>query len=251
MRTMTISYDERCRLEFNALYARLAAYFVSIDTVCPYGLPAVATFHQASFAPFGERALELFLAAGYRRNGNCLYNMHCTECAGCLPIRLLPAEFRANRNQRRTWKKNRDVEIQLLPLQVSREHLDLCEKFLRARYPQESNSASGYYRDFFLNNITSSAQLEFRIDGTLLGCSIIDIGYNWLNAVYFFFDPDQGHRSPGTLNILHLVEMCRQWDIPYLYLGYLIPGVPAMSYKAAFRPHQLLVGNQWHQREEK
>ncbi len=245
MRSLTVSYDEHCRLEFAALYQRLAPYFISLDTACPYGMGCTATFHQASFAPLSERALELFLAAGYRRNGNCLYTMRCTDCEACLPIRLLPAEFAANRNQRRAGKRNGDLEISLRPLQAGWEQLELCERFLRSRYPQENNRALSYYRDFFMNSITSTAQLEYRLDGRLLGAAIIDIGFNWLNAVYFFFAPEEKKRSLGTFNILQLVDLCRQWEIANLYLGYLIPEVPAMSYKAAFRPHQLLLDDRW------
>ena len=63
-------------------------YFLDLQTVCPYGLPFVATFHQAMFCPIDQRIMELFLAAGYRRNGNCLYTMRCVGCSACIPIRL-------------------------------------------------------------------------------------------------------------------------------------------------------------------
>ena len=61
MRDVTFSYDEKCRAEFVSLMARVEHLFVSIDIRCPYGLPFVARFHQATFAPLGERAMELFL----------------------------------------------------------------------------------------------------------------------------------------------------------------------------------------------
>lgn len=243
--TITGTYDMRCRREFLALHARVAHLFFDIDIDCPYGLPQVATFHQASFAPLGERAMELFLAAGYRRNGNCLYAMNCRNCRLCIPIRLHPGEFSPNRNQRRAMARNSDVERSLAPLQPVAEDYLLCEKFLRTRYPRENNSAVGYYRDFFNNGIVNSAQLQYRLAGRLIGNAIIDIGYNWLNAVYFFFDPDEGRRSLGTHNILCLVDLCREWDIEYLYLGYYIPTVAAMSYKKNFTPHYLLDGGVW------
>jgi arginine-tRNA-protein transferase len=246
MRDITFTYDEKCRWEFSMLLSRVEHLFVSIDISCPYGLPHVARFHQATFAPLSERAMELFLSAGYRRNGNCLYNMQCSDCCACIPIRLHPAEFQPNRNQRRTLKKNRDVEMAILPLQPDRETLDLCEKFLGIRYPRENNNATGYYRDFFLNNIVNSAQIQYRVDGRLVGTAVIDIGYNWMNAVYFYFDPDESRRSLGTYNILQLIDLCLDWEIEYLYLGYLIDSVPAMSYKSNFRPHYLLLKNQWH-----
>jgi arginine-tRNA-protein transferase len=125
------------------------------------------------------------------------------------------------------------------------EDYALCEKFLSTRYPRENNTALGYYRDFFLNSIVNSAQLQYRVDGKLIGTAILDIGYNWLNAVYFYFDPDENHRSLGTFNILSLVELCREWDIEYLYLGYYIATVPAMNYKGRFKPHYLLEGGRW------
>jgi arginyl-tRNA--protein-N-Asp/Glu arginylyltransferase len=245
MRKMNISYDEKCRKEFSVLYDHLRNYFISIDIGCPYGLPHVATFHQATFGPLGERAMELFLAAGYRRNGNCLYDMRCDRCCACIPIRLHPGEFTANRNQRRTWRHNEEVHLSLLPVCATQENLDLCEKFLKSRYPKEYSSAKGYFRDFFLNHIVNSIQLEYRVDDRLVGTCIADIGYNWLNAVYFYFDPDEARRSLGTFNILKLVDICREWEISYLYLGYLIREVQAMSYKAHFLPHYLLQDGQW------
>ena len=245
MRDVTFSYDEKCRAEFSSLMSRVEHLFVSIDIRCPYGLPFVARFYQATFAPLSERAMELFLTAGYRRNGNCLYTMQCAGCSACIPIRLYPEKFRPNRNQHRALKKNQDVAMTILPLYPDSETLELCEKFLQNRYPKENNNASGYYRDFFLNTIVNSAQLQYRVDGRLVGTAIVDIGYNWLNAVYFYFDPEESRRSLGTYNILQLVALCREWEVAYLYLGYLIHSVPAMSYKKNFRPHSILVENQW------
>jgi len=242
---MKLSYDEQCRREFSSLLMRVEHLFVNIDIECPYGLPYVSTFHQATFGPLSERAMELFLAAGYRRNGNCLYNMACLACSACIPIRLHPEEFRPNRNQKRAWVKNKDVTTSLLPLKVTEEDLEVCGKFLRLRYPRENITAQGYYRDFFLNSVVNSVQLQYRVEDRLVGTSIIDIGYNWMNAVYFYFDPDETHRSLGTYNILCLVDLCREWEIEFLYLGYYIHSVPAMSYKANFRPHYLLQGKEW------
>lgn len=227
------------------LHSRVEHMFVDISIGCPYSLPYVATFHQAHFAPLSERAMELFLAAGYRRNGNCLYAMRCLDCHACLPIRLHPSEFTANRNQRRVWKKNKDIKVRLVPLRAEQEELDLCSRFLAERYPLKHNNGPGYYHDFFLNNIVNSARLQFRVDGRLVGTSIVDVGYNWLNAVYFYFDPAESHRSLGTYNILRLIDLCREWDIDFLYLGYLIRDVSAMSYKANFKPYYLLQNSQW------
>jgi len=245
MKGVEISYDKVCRAEFDLLLSRIEHLFIDIDIGCPYGLPYAATFHQATFAPLSERAMELFLAAGYRRNGNCLYTMRCRDCSACVPIRIHPREFHADRNQKRAVKKNSDVEITLLPLSVDSENIDLCEKFLHIRYPRENSNGRGYFRDFFLNNIVSTLQVQFRVDGRLVGTSIVDVGTNWLNGVYFYFDPDESKRSLGTFNIVKLIEICQQWDISYFYLGYFIRNISAMSYKEKFNPRYLLENKKW------
>jgi arginyl-tRNA--protein-N-Asp/Glu arginylyltransferase len=245
MGNRTLQFSDKHWQEFTLLYSRLEHLFVSIDIDCPYGLPHVATFHQATFAPLGEHAMELFLAAGFRRNGNCLYNMRCAACDACRPIRLHPHEFRPNRNQRRTLRKNGDLRVSIVPLRQNMECLLLCDKFLQARYPGENNTARGYYRDFFFNNIVNSAQIQYRLGGRLVGNAIVDIGYNWLNAVYFYFDPEESRRGLGTQNILYLVELCRQWEVERLYLGYVIDSISAMNYKKNFRPYYLFTGNRW------
>ena len=95
-----------------------------------------AVYHQAdvwpasTMRPWGE-----FLAYGYRRNGNCIYNMRCPGCSLCVPIRLRPERFRPNRNQRRVWKKNQDVAVEIAPLTMSRENLALLQRFLSTRFP--------------------------------------------------------------------------------------------------------------------
>lgn len=238
-------YDQRCAMEFSRLKVQVDRFFVELKTECPYGKPYIARFYQAIFGPLTERTMELFLAAGYRRNGNCLYTMQCRECRECIPIRLRPRGFMPSRNQRRVERKNRDLDVRYTRVMMDRENLALCSRFLETRYPHEYNSADGYYGGFFCNSITDSMRLEFRLDGRLVGGSIIDLGKNWMNAVYFYFDPQEERRSLGTFNILTLVALCREMDIDYLYLGYYIPGVRAMSYKQRFRPHELLLDGCW------
>ncbi len=222
-------------------------YFVDITTGCPYGLPHKAVYHQAVFSGLDQEAMADFLAHGYRRNGNCLYCMRCPECAACVPIRIRPEQFRPNRNQKRVWKKNRDVTVGVAPLIMSKENLALLDKFLSIRFPEGTSSAQGYYGGFFVSSISHCFEVRYRIGDQLLGVAIVDAADQFLNAVYFYFDPAFGHRSPGTLNILYLVDFCRNHKIEFLYLGYWIESVRAMRYKAAFRPHELYLKERWEQ----
>ncbi len=241
----TVTYDDQCREDFKRFFTGVQHNFGSVSVDCPYELPKVATFYQGSVQPPGPREMELFLSAGFRRNGNWLYSMHCADCKACVSIRQHVPSFLPDRNQKRVLKKNSDVTMELKYLTSDAENLALCEKFLRSRFPKDGNAALKYFRDFFLNSITMSYMVEYRAGGKLLGTGIIDAGSNWMNAVYFYFDPDFHRRSPGTLNILKLLEICCEENIEYLYLGYQIDEVRAMSYKKNFKPYQLLINDRW------
>ena len=81
----------------------LEQYLVDITARCPYELPQKAVYHQGMFGSLPNTITGLFLANGYRRNGNCMYAMRCPECNACVPIRLLPEIFVPNPSQQGVW----------------------------------------------------------------------------------------------------------------------------------------------------
>ena len=63
--------------------------------------------------------------------------------------------------------------------------------------------------------------------------------------VYSFYDPERSSESLGTYVILDHVAIARENGLPYVYLGYWVPGSPKMGYKAAFSGLEVYVGNRW------
>ena len=238
-------YDDDLYPDYRQIRTDLEKYFYDIPVECPYGKPYKAVYRQAYFGPMPDELIGIFIESGYRRNGNFLYTMACPECQECVPVRINPLEFTPNRNQKRALKANSDLSVEVAPLSCHEEKLGLCSSFLKHRFPGKENSAEEYYAGFFLNNITDTFEIQYRTDEGLIGVAIVDIGEKWLNAVYFFFDPDEKKRRPGVFNILYMIEFCKQKGIDYLYLGYRIRGVSAMDYKSAFKPHSLLEDGKW------
>ncbi len=227
----------------------LDKYFVDVTADCPYGLPVQAMYHQAMFGWLDDHTMGQFLSEGYRRNGNCMYSMHCPECNLCVPIRINPLKFRPNRNQLRVWKKNKDVIAGVAPLTMSKENIKLLDSFLCSRFPKGKSKADSYYSGFFITSITRCFEIRYRVGEKLLGVAVVDGSGGWLNAVYYYFDPEQGQRSPGTLNILYLINFCKNQNIDHLYLGYWIKDLPGMDYKKSFRPHELYLDGRWQQQD--
>lgn len=223
----------------------LERYFVDVSVSCPYGLDQLAVYHQAMFTSIGDSTLEMFFARGYRRNGNCIYSMRCPKCKACVPIRLRPEQFQPNRNQRRVLRKNEDVTAGIAPLRMCDENLALLDRHLKTRFPESRSSAEEYYAGFFISAISRCFEIRYRVDDRLIGVAVVDGSDRWLNAVYFYFDPDEAWRSPGVMNILNLIHFCSRNTIDFLYLGYLIKGISSMAYKASFKPHELMLDGKW------
>lgn len=220
-------------------------YFHNVTLDCPYGLPYIAVYRQAAFTFLSDNTINYFLENGFRRNGNYIYTMACPHCQACIAIRLNPVDFIKNRNQKRVWRRNQDLSIIIKPLQITNEKLAICDKFLKERFPDKGSSALDYYAGFFVNPLKRTYEFEMWNGRHLIGVSIIDVFGDSLNCVYYYFDPGEKKRSPGTFNILYLLDYALKKRFKYVYLGYLIKEVSAMAYKANFRSHELFFNGEW------
>ena len=232
--------------------ARLAALLDSLGldpsppSPCPY-LPGrdsrLVALRPETLTPGLYR---LFLDLNFRRLGSVVYRPACEGCRECHQLRVDVRRFRPSRAQRRCLRRNADVVAEAGRPEATGEKHEVYRRYLEARH---DGQMSGSWEEFdaFLHEAPPFArEVVFRLGGRLLGAGIYDEAAEALSAVYFYFDPDLGSLSPGTLNVLWLVEECRRLGFPWLYLGYHVTGSPSMSYKALFSPHQILLDDgQW------
>ncbi len=230
----------------HVLLGRYIKHFYDIPTHCPYGMSDVARYRQAQFGFVDDALMNAFLTAGFRRNGNTIYTMACSDCDACRSLRVDPVQFKPNRSQKRVLKRCASVKAVVREFNVTKEKIDLLDHFFASRFPGGENDAASYYGTFFVNGITDTYEVEYTVDGELMGVSIIDVGTRWLNAVYFYFDDRFKQFSPGIYNILFLLDLCLKQDIEYLYLGYTIDGHSPMAYKNSFKPNEIYSDDVWH-----
>ena len=198
--------------------------------------------HLIDSAVYGE-----LVRAGFRRSGAFTYRPHCDQCRACVPVRVPVADFAPNRTQRRYTRKHASLTTGMLDLKYQAEHYALY-----LRYQAQRHSGGGMdqdsreqYRHFLLQSNVASRLVEFRENGELRMVSILDELPDGLSSVYTFFDPDARGGSLGTYNILWQIELCRQRDLPYLYLGYWIEQSRKMAYKVQFKPIEGLIDGRW------
>ncbi|MDF0605354.1 arginyltransferase [Neisseriaceae bacterium TC5R-5] len=184
---------------------------------------------------------------GFRRSGFYIYRPYCDACQACLPLRIPVAAFRANRTQRKVMRRLSAMEISVQPLHFNAEHYALYCSYQRARHAEGgvAEDDQQQYAEFILKSKVDSRLVEFRLAGELKMLSLIDCLADGISAVYTFYDPQDQRSSLGVFNVLWQIELARQCDLPYLYLGYWIAECRKMSYKASYQPLQILQGGSW------
>lgn len=185
---------------------------------------------------------------GFRRSGVFAYRPYCDGCRACVPLRIAIDEFKPNRTQRRILKRNENLLATVLPLRFEDAHYALYQKYQSQRHAGGGmdHDSREQYAQFLLQSRVESQLVEFRDpQGRLKMVSIMDLLQDGLSSVYTFYDPDDARDSLGTFGILWQIEQCRQSGRSYLYLGYWIAQSPKMSYKASFKPFEILQNGLW------
>jgi len=228
--------------------SRQLQLYITAEQPCPY-LPdrssrslfidPAATLSTADYAVLIDR--------GFRRSGNNVYRPECSDYSCCIPIRLPVAQFSPRRSQRRTARKWQDVEVRISEPQLVAEQFELYSKYAAQRHPDGSMASLGStgYMEFLAGSWCDTHFVEFRLHGTLQAVAIIDFLPQGLSAVYTFFDPNISHLSPGVFSVLWQIEEARRQNLPWLYLGYWVPGCRKMSYKDQYQPLQIYRQDTW------
>jgi arginyl-tRNA--protein-N-Asp/Glu arginylyltransferase len=90
-----------------------------------------------------------------------------------------------------------------------------------------------------------SRLFEYHDGATLSAVCLTDVLNDGLSMVYSFFDPALDKLSLGTYLILDHIRVARELGLPYVYLGYWVPGSPKMDYKAKFQGIEIYRGGNW------
>ncbi len=102
------------------------------------------------------------------------------------------------------------------------------------------------YRNFLVESCCSTFEIRYVMDGRLVGVAVTDRAQRSLSAHYTYFDPEFAKLGIGTYSILNQIDLCKRWELDYLYLGLYVADNRHMSYKAQYGPHLRLIDGQWH-----
>jgi arginine-tRNA-protein transferase len=189
----------------------------------------------------------LLSRSGFRRSGEMLYAPKCPTCNACVSVRIPATQFQPSRGQKRVWRKNLDLRVEIEEVSYRPEHFALYLRYQQARHPDSSmcDEDPQKYISFINSRFSKSRFLCFYDKQQLIGISVVDQFEGGISAVYTFFDPQESKRSLGTYAILYMLKLAKLREIPFVYLGYWIEESRKMSYKRNFKPLQGYIGKRW------
>jgi leucyl-tRNA---protein transferase len=185
---------------------------------------------------------------GWRRFGHQFFRPVCKHCTACRSLRVPVAAFRPDRSQRRAVAANADTRLVVGTPEVTAEKLDLYGRFHTFQsdhkgWPDHGPKDALDYAESFTENPFPTEEWCYYRGDRLTGVGYVDHLPGAFSAIYFFYDPAERDRSPGTFNVLSILRRAAELGYPHVYLGYYVEGCGSLEYKGRFRPNEVLAGN--------
>ncbi len=230
-------------------------FYVTAPQPCPYldGRMERKLF-TALQGEHAQRLNDTLSKQGFRRSQNVLYRPSCAECSACMSARIRVADFTPNRTQRKVMKATEHLRRNATSPWATEDQFGLFRRYLDARHADGGMADMDVFEFAAMIEETpiKSRVIEYtRPPGTgeagrPLACvSLTDVLDDGLSMVYSFYDPDLIHLSLGTFAILDHIAIAQESGLPYVYLGYWVPGSRKMGYKASFSALEIYKGGLW------
>jgi leucyl-tRNA---protein transferase len=241
-----VEFVDFLTMEAGSPLARLVRHFIEAPRVCSYLPEQRAALEYRLMVDVSPEELESLLLRGWRRFGPAYFRPACSPCGECRSIRLDVHRFDPSRSQRKA--QNRMERFRLV---MGRPRLDEARLKLHEAWHQTRESARGWeptqlsedeYATQFAFPSTTGREMAWYDGEQLVALGLVDVTRNCVSAAYFFYQPSIAKLSPGVANVLACVELARAQGQSHVYLGYRVEGCVSLTYKASFRPHELLVG---------
>ncbi len=227
-------------------------FYVTAPQPCPYLDDRVE--RKLFTALHGENAEKLnnsLSGQGFRRSQNVLYRPSCTDCAACLSARIDVARFEPSKSQRRTLRRNSGITRRATSPWATEDQYDLFRSYLDSRHSDGGMADMDVFEFAAMIEETPirSRVIEYTDDATgeLIGVCLTDVLGDGVSMVYSFYTPDRPRDGLGNFIILDHIEIARTAGLPYVYLGYWVPGSQKMGYKAKFSGLEVFMGSEWQQ----
>ena len=181
---------------------------------------------------------------GWRKFGPVLFRPICQDCHACRSLRIPTTDFQPSRSQRRALISNASLTVRFDSPSVDPVRLALYNRYHDAKerqhgWPEAEKSVEDYTFSF-LQSPVPLVEISVWEGETLLAVVIAEVTPNTVSGIYHYYETREEKRSLGTFALLQTVELARLLKKPWAYFGYYVADCPSLSYKAQFRPCEIL-----------
>jgi arginine-tRNA-protein transferase len=230
-------------------------FYVTAPQPCPYldGRMERKLF-TALQGDQAQRLNDTLSKQGFRRSQNVLYRPSCAECSACISARIRVADFVPSRTQKRIMKAASHLRRNATSPWATEDQFSLFRRYLDARHADGGMADMDVFEFAAMIEETPIKSRvieytrpagEFESGRPLAVVALTDVFDDGLSMVYSFYDPDLTHLSLGTFAILDHIDIAREAGLPFVYLGYWVPGSRKMGYKAGFSGVEIYKGGVW------
>ena len=190
---------------------------------------------------------ESLIKFGFRRSHNILYNQVCDSCNLCKSIRINCVNFNPSKSQKRVIKKNYGIYEKKLKARPSLKQFELFKKYLKFKHDKSEMNEMNYYDYKKMMEAPGIATkiYEYYYEKKLVACVISDFLDDSISMVYSFYSEEILKNSIGKYMILDHLELAKNLNKNYVYLGYWVEGCNKMDYKSKFNSSQVLMNSKW------
>ena len=230
-------------------------FYVTAPQPCPYLAGRMERkLFTALQGDHAETLNDSLSKQGFRRSQNVLYRPSCAECSACMSARIRVADFTPSKSQRRTLRRNADLQRDATSPWATEAQYALFREYLDNRHSDGGMADMDIFEFAAMIEETpirsrvieyTAPPAEGRRNRSLDATCLTDVLDDGLSMVYSFYDPARIKHSMGTYVILDHIEIAREAGLPYVYLGYWVPGSPKMGYKANFSALEIYKNGAW------
>ncbi len=182
---------------------------------------------------------------GWRRFGKYYSRPQCDGCSECKSLRIDAKNYTFSKNARRTFKKNIDTVFTIQEPTISNEHIALYEKYHKFMEKEKGWKnykirPDNYYELYMAGAGKFGKEILYYIDGKLVGVDLVDFLDDAISSIYFYYDPDFRRFSLGRYSIYIQIQLAKNFNLRWIYLGYYVKDCPSLNYKERYRPYEIM-----------
>jgi len=185
---------------------------------------------------------------GWRRFGNYYSRPNCDGCQECKSLRIDAKAYTFSKSARRVIRKNARTVYTIQKPTLSHEHLEIYEKYhahmeTKKGWKSYKIRPNSYYELYITGAGKFGKEVLYYIDDRLVAVDLVDFMEDGISSIYFYYDPDFANFSLGRYSIYVQIQLAKNFNLRWIYLGYYVKDCISLNYKEHYKPYEILQNN--------